>query len=79
MRGWTRHERETTMKTKTYGECGCCGKRIDLATARQAVLGTDGNWYEVGGIGEDDTQGEFDVGRACFAFHVKKSERNYGA
>lgn len=59
---------------KTYGECGCCGKKIDLATAKAAEMDISGNWYAEGKMPESETsQGFFDLGSGCFKRKVKKT------
>lgn len=64
-----------TIKTpKTYGECGCCGKKVDLAAAREAELAISGTWYAPGKMPDSETsQGYFDLGGGCFNRKVKKT------
>ena len=63
-----------TTTTKTYGECGCCGKKIDLATAKAAEMAISGKWYADGKMPEGETsQGFFDLGAGCFKRKVKKT------
>ena len=62
-----------TITTKTFGECGCCGKKIDLATAKAAEMTIHGKWYTEGKIpAGEESQGVFDLGAGCFKSKVKK-------
>jgi hypothetical protein len=66
------------MKTSaiTYGECGCCGARINLATSREAEMTINGLWYQPGTVPDgEESQGRFDLGAACYRRNVKTPRR----
>ena len=57
----------TTADRPRYGECACCGARIDLAKAREAEMAVSGRWYAPGTLPEsEESQGLFDLGAACY-------------
>ena len=63
-----------TTTTKTFGECGCCGKKIDLATAQAAEMTINGKWYAEGKMpASEESQGFFDLGAGCYRAKVKKT------
>jgi hypothetical protein len=61
-------------KAPRYGECACCGARIDLTTAREAELAVSGRWYAPHTLPEsEESQGLFDLGAACYRRVVRAS------
>jgi len=62
------------IEQKTLGECGCCGKKMNLATAKAAEMAISGRWYAEGKMPDSEkSQGFFDIGAGCYRAKVKKT------